>query len=524
MRQIPSLDFIWNHLEFFEGCLTSSELPEQEAFFQTVMKPSDPLTVLRSGILRCFSASAMMTCFLWGALVASEPPNIIFLLTDDQAAWAVGANDSQAKTPHMDRLFHEGAHLENAFTVTPVCSPSRASLMTSRYGSELGITDWIHPRREPTLGLSLDHLTFPELLKAHGYRTGLVGKWHIGRTDEYHPTQMGFDYFMGHRDGGWAPVDPTLEDQGKPRKFKGLTADVLGAHAVKFVRDHQEDRFFLAWHTRAPHARWLPVAEEDWAPYEGYDPRLPHPNYPDLDVDRAKRMTREYLASVRSVDRNLGVLLAVLEELGLDENTVILFSSDHGYNMAHNGIWHKGNGHWLLKKAPAATQNIPQGQRPNMYDTSIKVPTAVWWPSQIQKGIRIPQTVSNLDWYPTILEIAGIDEPKNVILRGRSFLPLLLGQASPDWDNDLYAEYSTKHQSHTHMRMFRTPQWKLVRDFMNPSRDELFNLVDDPEETTNLLASPLEARSTQAYEFLSDSILSQMEEIRDPILTTVRLR
>lgn len=293
---------------------------------------------------------------------------------------------------------------------------------------------------------------------------------------------------------------------------------------MKFVREHQDDRFFLAWHTRAPHARWLPVADDDWAPYEGFDPKLPHPDYPGLDVPRAKRMTREYLASVRSVDRNLGYLLAALEELELVENTVILFSSDHGYNMAHNGIWHKGNGHWLLTKNPKPSQNIPNGQRPNMYDTSLKVPTAVWWPGKIRQPISISQTVSNLDWYPTILDIAGIAQPKNVVLRGRSFLPLLLGKAVDNWNNDLYAEYSTKHQSHTHMRVYRTPRWKLVRDFMNPERDEMFDLLADPLETRNLSASPLGAKAQDAYQHLSRAILQNMERIGDPVLDMARLR
>ena len=452
---------------------------------------------------------------------ASEPPNIIFLFTDDQAAWAVGANDAQAKTPHMDRLFREGAHLHNAFTVTPVCSPSRASLMTSRYGSEVGITDWINPRKEPDLGLSLEYLTFPELLDAQGYFTGLVGKWHLGRSDEYHPTRMGFDYFMGHRDGGWSPVDPTLEVDGKATKLKGLTADVLGQYALQFVRDHREERFFLAWHTRAPHARWLPVADEDWAPYADLDPVLPHPDYPGLNTSRAKKMTREYLASVRSVDRNLGKLLAVLKELGLDQNTVILFSSDHGYNMAHNGIWHKGNGHWLLDEPPPATQNIPRGQRPNMYDTSIRVPTAVWWPGRISAGRSIEQTVSNLDWFPTILAMAGIEPPKNLTLRGRNFLPLLLGESIEDWDNNLYAEYSTKHQSHTHLRMYRTPRWKLVKDFRNPHRDELFDLTRDPMETTNLLRSERGGELGPIVRRLTAAILSNMRRLDDPILDQV---
>jgi choline-sulfatase len=153
-----------------------------------------------------------------------------------------------------------------------------------------------------------------------------------------------------------------------------------------------------------------------------------------------------------------------------------------------------------------------------MYDTSIKVPTAVWWPARIKKGIRISETVSNLDWYPTILDIAGIAQPKNTVIRGRSFLPLLLGDSVPNWDNDLYAEYSTKHQSHTHMRMYRTPEWKLVRDFMNPDRDELFDLVNDPMETTNLLSGSKGIATESIFQDFSRRIYQQMETIGDIVV------
>ena len=107
-------------------------------------------------------------------------------------------------------------------------------------------------------------------------------------------------------------------------------------------------------------------SDEDWAPYENLDPALPHPDYPDLDVKSVKRKMREYLASISGVDRNLGRLLDTLEESGIADSTVVIFTSDHGYNMGHNGIWHKGNGHWVVKPLPKPTPNIPRGQRPNM--------------------------------------------------------------------------------------------------------------------------------------------------------------
>jgi uncharacterized sulfatase len=464
---------------------------------------------------------AVLSALLWACGTERERrPNIVFVYTDDQAPWAVGVSGHpHARTPNMDRLFESGAYLVNAFTTTPVCSPSRAGLMAGRYGSELGITEWIHPRREPELGLDPAVVTWPEVLQQHGYATGLVGKWHLGVPDRYHPTRTGFDYFMGFRTGGTTPSDPTLEKDGETREFQGFTPDILTDHAIEFIRGNREKPFILALHFRAPHARWLPVAEEDWAPYESLDPTIPNPDYPKLDTDRVKRMTREYLASVRSVDRNLGHLTAALDEMGLRENTVVIFSSDHGYNMGHNGIWHKGNGHWVLTEPPPATDNMPQGQRPNMYDHSIRVPTAVSWPGVIEPGTRITQTVSNLDWYRTILAIAGAPVPEGELIRGRNFLPLLRGE-SPEWDNDFYAEYSTHHQSQTHMRMYRTERWKLIRDFLNEGRDELYHLQEDPAERNNRIDDD-SPRVREVTERLHGKILETMREIDDPVLKTI---
>ena len=475
------------------------------------------LTGIRS-LTGVFAALALFSAMFHACSPAPpERPNIVFIYTDDQAPWALGASGyPHAQTPNIDRLFNEGAYLVNAFTTTPVCSPSRASLMASRYGSELGITEWINPRREPDLGLDPSVVTWPEVLQQSGYRTGLVGKWHLGVPDQYHPTRTGFDYFMGFRTGGTTLSDPTLEKDGETKQFEGLTPDILTDHAIEFVNGVEEAPFLLALHFRAPHAPWLPVADEDWAPFESLDPALPHPDYPKLDVERVKRMTREYLASVKSVDRNVGRLLAALDASGHAENTIMIFSSDHGYSMGHNGIWHKGNGHWVLTEPPAATDNIPEGQRPNMYDNSIRVPTAVYWPGTISAGTRITETVSNLDWYPTILAMAGADLPEGELIRGRNFVPILKGE-SPEWDNDFYAQYSTHHQSHTHMRMYRTPEWKLIRDFLNEGRDELYHLTEDPGETTNLIASedPAVAR---IIEQLHGKIIEYMRDTNDPVL------
>jgi arylsulfatase A-like enzyme len=455
----------------------------------------------------------------------ADRPNILFICTDDQAPWAMGASGNrQAVTPHMDALAAQSAYLQNAFVTTPVCSPSRAATLTGRYGYEVGVFNWFKPGDQQN-GLDLDETTFAEALRTAGYRTGLVGKWHLGMNDRYYPTRQGFDYFMGHRHGGFATVNPDLEEQGEKKKYKGLTADVLGDHVVKYlskhVTEHADKPFLLCWHTRAPHTRWLPVAPEDMKPYAG-DAKIDIPTYPDLDEDRVNRMMREYLASVRSVDRNLGRVMKSLDDLELSENTVVIFTSDHGYNMGHHGIWHKGNGNWILKHDVPASKNTAKNNRPNMFDNSVRVPSLVRWPGVTKPGSKLPQMTTNLDWYPTLLEIAGTQVPDGKVLRGRSLAPLLQGEDPADWPKDVYGFYSSSKEYASQfveeMRMMRTTRWKLVRFLRTPEKDELYDLTNDPEETKNVFAAP---KNKDIIAQLHAELIRRMRETNDPALTLV---
>ncbi|QDU80533.1 Choline-sulfatase [Polystyrenella longa] len=456
-------------------------------------------------------------------------PNILFVYTDDQAPWGFASSGyKQAYTPNMDRLARDGAMFTNSFVPTPVCSPARASFLTSRYASEYGILDFIpHPQHKlydsnDGIGLDPDSVTFAEVLQKSGYATGLVGKFHLGdwtQTDNkiYHPTNHGYDYFMGLTGGGTTPVDPPLEKNGSVRQFEGLTTDILTEDALKFIRDHQEKPFLLSLHYRAPHSKWLPVAEEDWAPYVNLDPDIPNPDYPGLQTELVKKKTREYLASISGVDRNLGRVLALLEELKIADSTVVIFTSDHGYNMGHNGITHKGNGSWIVDPDPPATKYVRAGHRPNMYDNSLKVPTIVRWPGKVKPGIVIDETITSLDWYPTLVEIAGAILPANHLVRGRSLIPLLVGDTPADWDQDYYGEYSQIHYSQAYMRCYRTPEWKLIRDFLDSGRNELYHLSLDPEEANNLINDKRpEVQSVIAE--LSQKIDARMIEVGDDLL------
>ncbi|MBN2296117.1 MAG: sulfatase-like hydrolase/transferase [Pirellulales bacterium] len=477
-------------------------------------------------------------CCLYG----NERPNIVFIVTDDQASWAMGcalqdtghSNVAAAVTPNMDRLARDGARFTNCFCATPVCSPARAALATGRYASEFGIKDFIpgpdhklfNPKYQPALDPDKS-VTFAEILKANGYYTGLIGKWHVGDwtlpgNERFHPTHHGFDHFMGLPGGGTTPVDPELEKDGVIRKFKGLTTDILTDEALDFLvkAKSRNKPFLLCFHTRAPHAVWLPVAPEDWAPYESLDPAIPA--YPDLDVKKVKRMMREYLASTSGVDRNLGRLLKKLDMLGLTDKTIVILTSDHGYNMGHNGVWHKGNGIWATKKHPPGkwhrgTRVISDKYRPNLYDRSLKTPAIVRWPGVVRPGTVIKDTVSHLDLFPTLLTMAKADAPQGTVLRGRDLTPLLKGNTPADWDQDLYAEYSMINYAVATMRCYRTPRYKLIRDFFNPQRDELYDLQSDPAETKNLIRDTDPAIKAVIAD-LNAKILAKMRANGDPLL------
>lgn len=462
------------------------------------------------------------------SLDAVERPNILFIYTDDQAPWALGkSGNPEVSTPNLDKLAGESLYLPNSFTVTPVCSPSRVSLLNSRYGTEVGITDWIKPRErffkenpEDQPGIDPDAPNFAKDLRKAGYRTALIGKYHLGERPECHPLEIGFDHFMGFLEGGTSPENPTLEIEGEQKPRRGLTVDLLTDNAIAYLdaRKGETSPFLLCVHYRAPHTRWLPVAPEDWAPFEKLDPTIAHPNYPGLDLERAKKMMREYLASVRGVDRNVGRLLSKLDEIEAREKTVVIFTSDHGYNMGHNGIWHKGNGHWLLKKElmPPGTENVPAGQRPNLYDNSVKVPTLVRWPGVIEPGTETENSITNLDWYPTFMEMAAYPWEPVAPVRGRSLVPLFNGEAET-WEDEVFLQYSTEHQSRTHMRGWRSANHKLIRDFLNPGRDEFYDLSEDPGETNNLI-NRLSPENQEIVDEFTRKIEEKMKEIEDPAL------
>lgn len=456
-------------------------------------------------------------CTFAGGSAAAAPPNLIAICTDDQARWAMGAyGNSEVKTPHMDRIAADGALFENAFCNTPVCSPSRASYLTGLWPSELKITDWINPN-EAANGVGLSAATWPQALQQAGYSTAMIGKWHLGEQQTFHPTKKGFDHFMGFLAGGNRPMNPTLEVDGKVTKLKGSLPDLLTDDAIDWLGRQKTDikPFALCLHFRAPHGPFLPVPAEDRKPYDTLDPKF-IPTLKGLDQDYVKRQHREYYSSVASVDRNIGRLLKQLDDTGLTDNTIVLFTSDHGYNLGRHYVSSKGNGIWQGGGRISGAPN-----RPNMWDTSLRVPLAIRWPGVIKPGTRISQTVSFIDFYKTMLGMLDVPVPANASPRGIDFSPLLKNQPIVDQPY-LYGQYDLHNSGLAYLRMVRSTELKYVRHFHSNYMDELYDLKADPDESKNLLRRNGVPQHLKAEVARMKLAMEQwMQSINDPLSTTL---
>ncbi len=434
------------------------------------------------------------------------PLNLVVIVTDDQAHWSIGAyGNTDSRTPHMNRLAREGARFAAAFTPTPVCSPSRGTFLTGRYGTELGVTDWISPA-EADAGAGMDAAipTWPEVLQRAGYRTALFGKWHLGSRPALHPTKRGFHRFAGFLAGGNRPIDGRLEIDGADRDVPGVLADALTTEAIRFIAEQDGRPFAVNLHFREPHLPYTPVAEADAAPFALLDPAVPA--FPGLDVAQVKQWTRDYYASIHSVDRNLGRLLAALDDRGLADRTIVLFTSDHGYNIGHHGLHAKGNGFWIVG-------GVRGPHVPNMFEESIRVPLLVRGPVVARPGIVIDELVSAEDTFASVLGMLGVREPPASRHHGRDFAPVLRGE-KPAWRDAVFGQYDMHHYTIAHMRMIRTARWKLVRYHGSTGQDRLFDLADDPGETTNRF-NRAETRTVQAA--LQQRLDDWMRTTGDPL-------
>ena len=425
-----------------------------------------------------------------------EKPNILFILTDDQGAWAMRcAGNTDIHTPNLDRIASQGYRFENFFCASPVCSPARASLLTGRIPSAHGVQDWIRSGNLDRDGLKKEiredpyylceekpiqylegMLTYTDVLKENGYTCALSGKWHLG--DSMMP-QHGFDKWFTIGRGGCYYNKADIVENGEISFENRYITNVITDKALSYLEEFrtQDNPFYLSVHYTAPHSPW----EEDQHPGEYIEmyrdcgftatPDLPvHPNQipsaPSGTGEVRKSLLRGYYAAITAMDADVGRLLDKLEALGIAEDTIVMFMADNGMNMGHHGIWGKGNGTFPF----------------NMYDTAVKVPFLVSWPGHYPSGVVCRRMCSQYDFFQTLLDMVGIRRQLPDGLPGRSFADVFDGNTEKAGAVVVYDEYGPT-------RMIRTEEWKYIcRSPYGP--DELYHLSEDPEENNNLSADP----------------------------------
>lgn len=442
--------------------------------------------------------------------MSAKKPNILFILTDDQGAWAMGcAGNTDIYTPNLDRIAENGMRFENFFCASPVCSPARASLLTGRIPSSHGVQDWIRSgnldkdalgekKDEPCFACEdkvIQYLegmeTYTDVLKKNGYTCALSGKWHLG--DSMVP-QHGFDRWFTIGRGGCFYNRADVVENGTLTFENRYITNVITDKALTYMEElsTQANPFYLSVHYTAPHSPW----DEEQHPAEYIElyrdceftatPELPiHPNQiesaPYGTGEVRKSLLRGYYAAITAVDADVGRLLDKLDSLGLTENTIVIFTSDNGMNMGHHGIWGKGNGTFPF----------------NMYDTAVKVPLLISRPGHYKAGTLCRRMCSQYDFFQTLPDMLGFGLPESDLpesgmpeiiaahskrLPGKSFSDVFTGNSEGGGSIVVFDEYGPT-------RMIRSEEWKYIcRTPYGP--DELYHLTADPEENNNLIDDP----------------------------------
>ena len=383
-------------------------------------------------------------------------PNVVVVLADDMGYGDLGLfNDSRSRTPHLDALAADGVCLTQCYSGSPVCAPSRATLLTGRYPQRTGSIDTLHGRGLDRIALR--EVTVADCFRASGYRTGLVGKWHNGALDpRFHPNARGFDEFAGFS-GGFADYwDYTLDLNGTEVAGDGrYLTDVFTEHAVSFVRRHAREPLFLLVAYNAPH---FPMQ----APEEIVQ------RYVDAGETLGTALT---YAMVEVMDEGVGRIDAALGELGLADNTIVVFSSDNGpYLGAWQGIsLDRFNYGW-------------RGAKHYVFEGGIRVPALVRWPAGLGGGRVLPPMVHFADWLPTLAAAAGARLPVSVPLDGHDVGPVLAGETDevePQrfWQCNRYAPRIEGNSA------IREGDWKLVR----PAIPQLMQVIEPDREIDRAL-------------------------------------
>jgi N-acetylglucosamine-6-sulfatase len=431
-----------------------------------------------------------------------QRPDIVFILTDDQRFDALScAGNKWIQTPNLDRLAREGAYFENSFVVSPICSPSRASILTGMYGHVTGVLS-----TKLAGDVLAGHALFPELLQKQGYETAFIGKWHLPDPDA--KPYRGFDHWVSF-EGQGRYVDQPLDVDGEAVQKPGYLADVLTDYAVEWLKKPRDKPFFLMLSFKNPHFPYQPAPRHRGLlanapitlPESSRDSPESEPAFlrsirasPRMiklpEESRAVVETvRVYLETVLSVDDDTGRVLDTLAGMKKLDSTFVLMTSDNGLLFGEHGLVQKNRS----------------------YEESIRVPLLVRFPAEISAGLRVKQSVLNIDLAPTFLDIAGATVPKE--MQGRSLRPLWRGGSAPWREAALFIEPPQTGNTNPAALALRTSRWKYVRYRSRAIEEALFDLEHDPAERKDLAG---DAAAAPALEALRVGMRTEMERLGVP--------
>jgi arylsulfatase A-like enzyme len=436
-------------------------------------------------------------------------PNIIFIMTDDHAAHAISCYGSKInKTPNLDRLAREGMRFNNCFCTNAICAPSRAVILTGKYSHLNGVID-------NAVKFDGSQQTFPKLLQKAGYRTAIIGKWHL-QSD---PT--GFDYW-NILPGQGVYYNPVMIEMGQRKKHTGYVTDIITDLCLNWLKEHQAGKpFCLMYHHKAPHREWEPD-DKHAKLYEDTDIPIPetfnddyktrcaaaqqqemtierHLNEKDLKMAppegltgqelkkwKYQRYIKDYLRCVAAVDDNVGRLLDYLDTSGLAENTIVVYTSDQGFYLGDHG--------WFDKRF--------------MYEHSLRMPLLVRYPKEIKAGSINNDIVLNLDFAPTFLDFAGVVVPSD--MQGHPLRPLVQGNTPQNWRTSMYYHYYEYPAVHSVKRHYgiRTKRYKLIHFYHDIDAWELYDLEKDPNELNNVYDNP-------AYADIVKQLKTELQQLRN---------
>ena len=494
--------------------------------------------------------STVVSMFLGASSFAAERPNILFIFTDDHASHAMSCYGSKInETPNLDRIADEGMLFRNCFCTNSICGPSRAVIQTGKYSHKNGF----YMNGDQFDGTQQ---TFPKLLQAAGYQTAVIGKWHLG--EHMPPQGYSYsDVLVGQGPYYNPPMLRDVDGSGDQERIKrtGYTTDIITDLALEWLKSGRDESrpFMLMYQHKAPHREWAPgpdhltmyddvdipepdnlfddyatrgraAREQDMTIATTMTPRdlklvpPPYLNEEQLEVWNAaygpknrafekanlegddlvrwkyQRYIKDYLRCIASVDDNVGRVLDYLDETGLADNTVVIYSSDQGFYLGDHG--------WFDKRF--------------MYEESYRMPLLIKWPGVTEPGSVNTDLVSNVDFAETFLDIAGVDIPGD--MQGASLVPLLRGETPDDWRKSHYYQYyeflndrRTAHMVRRHYGV-RTARYKLIH-FYNIDEWELYDLASDPREMRNLYGEP---QYQDLIQDLKAEIVRLQEELEVP--------